>query len=106
MYLPNKATKKLAVPQDIQDVFKTVDQAINIELRTSSSINDIVNSDQSLANLILKGFEASVGINMVSNIKKALLEFLQINDDEKVQMLMGPVMMLAPAFLIQVQGNL
>ena len=43
---------------------------------------------------------------MVSNIKKALLEFLQINDDEKVQMLMGPVMMLAPAFLVQVQGNL
>jgi hypothetical protein len=43
---------------------------------------------------------------MVANIKKALLEFLKISEDEKVQMLMGPIMMIAPAFLVQVNGSL
>ena len=75
-------------------------------MSTTSSINDIINTDESLANLLLKGFEVQAQIRMVANIKKALLEFLKITEDEKVQMLMGPIMMIAPAFLVQVNGSL
>ena len=59
-----------------------------------------MNSDESLAKIALKGFDAKIKLQMVANVKKALLEFLKINDDQQVQSLMGPIMMLAPIFMI------
>jgi len=104
MYVPNKASQ-MPIPQDIQDVFKTVDQGLTFEFRTATSINELMNGESSIASEVMKGFDVRAQISMVANIKTALLEFLKISDDMKLQMLMGPVMMLAPAFLIQVNAN-
>jgi len=78
----------MPIPQDIQDVFKTADQGLNLEFRTATSINELMNGKSSIASEVMKGFEARFHMNMVANIKTALLEFLKINDDMRLQMLM------------------
>ena len=78
----------MPIPQDIQDVFKTVEQGLTFEFRTATSINELMNGESSIASEVMKGFDVRAQISMVANIKTALLEFLKINDDMRLQMLM------------------
>jgi hypothetical protein len=89
----------------VQDVFHYTDHLIGAELRLGASVKDVMNGEGSLLSHLMKGFQATKTVQIVGNIKHAILELLKLTDDAKLQMLSGPLMMLAPLFMIQVDAN-
>lgn len=75
---PNgRALQKLKVPDEIQQLVSHIDQHIKVRSSVASSYDDLYESQDPMIEQLVKGFAVEVEVQLISNVKKAIMEVLK-----------------------------
>ena len=75
---PNgRALQQLKVPDEIQQLVAQIDQHIKVRASIASSYDDLYESQDPMIEQLVKGFAVEVEVQLISNVKKAIMEVLK-----------------------------
>jgi hypothetical protein len=92
----------LTIPQEIQLLFAGIDQYVKASFDLKASIKDIWESNVPLAENISQGMQAGLELNLVANLKTAILQGLESEESQQYAMVLG---MAAPVFMLGLNAN-
>jgi hypothetical protein len=92
----------LTIPQEIQLLFAGIDQYAKGSLDLKASVKDIWESDAPLAENLSWGMQAGLELNLVANLKTAILQGLESEESQQYAMVLG---MAAPVFMMGLNAN-
>ena len=101
---PIKSTLKrtpfggLEIPASIQKLMAGINQSIKYSFVLKSTVNDILSEDFSILEHIHKGFRYSLEMELITNIKTALIN--QIREDNSTKEYGDMLAYMAPLFLL------
>ena len=78
----NTPKQMLVIPQEIQLLFAGIDQYAKASLDLKASVKDIWESDAPLAENLSQGMQACVELNLVANLKTAILQGLESEESQ------------------------
>ena len=71
------ALQRLKVPDEIQQLVANIDQHIRVRATLGSSVGDVYESQEPMIEQLVKGFGVEVDVQLISNVKKAIMEALK-----------------------------
>lgn len=97
------AVNQVKIPYEIQQACAEIDQHVKVSVDLTSSLKEVMNSDQPMLEHLSKGFKVTLDLSLISNVKEAILEKLK---DEDSQDMVNIFRALGPAFMLALKGNM
>jgi len=104
--LPVKSKlKEFMIPDDIKDILKNADQSIDFKVKLGATMQDIFLNEKKIIEIIEKGASAELNLELISNIRSAVMEILK-NHEELDGSFKQVMMNMIPLAMCQLNGTI
>lgn len=102
--LPVKSKlKQFMVPDDIKELLKNADQSLDFKVKLGTSLSELFMKEQKLIDAMEQGISAEINLNLISNVRSAVMEILK-NHEEIDGSMVSMLTNMIPLAMCQLNG--